>query len=400
MKQQSSVGVGPIIKLPHPIQFTNQHLFVGIDVHKLRWQVAVADQDILLSNTNIASGIDTLMHHLNKKYPGAHFHCAYEISTFGFGLYRNIIQQGHSCIVVNPADIPDTDKDRRSKRDSTDARKLADNLRAARLRPIHIPTEKELKHRSLIRFRKKLWSDLVRAKNRLRSELVFQAIMIPAAYDKPHWSHNFLNWIEQQAHKDPELRETILLMLEEVKALRLLLLKTERKLREMMWSPGYKAKSELLRSIPGIGPLTAMLILLEIGDIKRFVSFDHLNSYVGLCPDTHQSAESSKPRGITTRRHNQLRSAIVESAWQLIRRDPAMLQYYKNLCLRMKGQDAIIRIARRLLRRIRAVLISGKRYALGIDGPVLAKDIMHPDPLPPKKKGRPAKTTSTAHCLL
>jgi len=55
----------------------------------------------------------------------------------------------------------------------------------------------------------------------------------------------------------------------------------------MMWSEDFKKKSELLRSIPGVGPLTAMLFLLEVGDISRFKSFDHLNHFVGFCPDSY-----------------------------------------------------------------------------------------------------------------
>lgn len=63
---------------------------------------------------------------------------------------------------------------------------------------------------------------------------------------------------------------------EEVRALQLLLLKTERKVRELMWSEAYKQKSELLRTIPGVDPLTANLFILEVGEVTRFKSFDAL----------------------------------------------------------------------------------------------------------------------------
>jgi hypothetical protein len=59
-----------------------------------------------------------------------------------------------------------------------------------------------------------------------KSELKFQGIPIPS-YDKAQWTHNFLNWIEEQAMKDEDLKQTLLLMLEEVKMLRMLILKTE-----------------------------------------------------------------------------------------------------------------------------------------------------------------------------
>ena len=239
---------------------------------------------------------------------------------------------------------------------------------AGLLQGVHVPSEKSQKQRSIIRFRKKLWADLVRAKNRLKSELKFQGIEVPAKFDNPHWSHNFINWIEQQANNDEDLKDTLLLMPEEVQALRLLLLKTERRLRELMWSADYKEKSELLRTIPGVGPLTAMLFLLEAGDVRRFKTFDALNRFVGLCPDSDSSGESEKHTGISVRRHKTLRSALVESAWQLIGTDAAMFNHYKELTKRMKPQKAIIRITRKLLRRMRAVMLSGKAYVKGVDG--------------------------------
>ena len=110
--------------------------------------------------------------------------------------------------MVNPADIPGTDKERRSKTDKVDARKLATHLAAGLLNAAHVPSEKLQKERSLIRFRKKLWGDLCRAKNRLKSELRFQGITIPPKYDNAHWSHNFLHWIEEQAMKDEDLQVT------------------------------------------------------------------------------------------------------------------------------------------------------------------------------------------------
>jgi transposase len=161
-----------------------------------------------------------------------------------------------------------------------------------------------------------------------------------------------------------------------------------------MWSEDFKQKSELLRSIPGVGPLTAMLFLLEVGDVSRFKSFDALNRFVGFCPDSHSSGATQKHSGISIRKHNQLRSMLVEAAWQLIRSDAAMLDHYRQLQKRMKGQDAIIRIARKLLRRIRAVMLSERMYVRGIDGRVRSGEIIAPRLPEPKKKGRPKKMST------
>ena len=389
--KQSSAVVEPAYKVANTLDFTNRQLFVGIDVHKQRWQVAVCLDGVMLSNVSIAASADMLITHLRKHYGNASFHCVYECGCFGFVLCRQLWAAGMECIVVNPNDIPGTDKERRSKTDPIDARKMARHHAAGLLQGVHVPSEKTQKQRSIIRFRKKLWGDLVRAKNRLKSELKFQGIEVPAKFDNPHWSHNFMNWISAQAHADDDLKDTLLLMLEEVQALRSLLLKTERKLRELMWSNDYKHNSELLRTIPGVGPLTSMLFLLEVGDVRRFKTFDALNRFVGLCPDSDSSGDTQRHTGISKRRHKTLRSALVESAWQLTRRDAAMFDQYKLLCKRMKPQKAIIRITRKLLRRMRALMLSDKVYLKGIAGNITGSQVNAPALPAPKTKGRPKR---------
>jgi transposase len=122
---------------------------------------------------------------------------------------------------------------------------------------------------------------------------------VPVQYAKNNWSHNFLIWIEEQASKDELLADTLLLMLDQMKLLRQLLLKAEKKLREL-GNGKYSSKVKLATSVPGIGPTTAMQFLLEAGDLNRFKGFDALNDFIGFCPDTDSSGETDRDRGITT----------------------------------------------------------------------------------------------------
>lgn len=377
-KQQSSAVVEPIVKLQHYRDFSDKDLFVGIDMHKENYQVSVVNEGVILSNVHMEASHDKLVYHLTNRYGQARFHCVYESGGWGFALYRRLVAEGMDCILVNAADIPGTDKERCSKTDKVDARKLALQHCKGNLAAIHVPDEKLQKQRSLMRIRKRLWSDLVRAKNRLKSEFRFQGIIIPKQFDKAYWSPNFLKWIEEKALTDADLRETLLLMVEEVQQLKALVLRAERKIRELMQTERFQRNSNLLCSIPGIGVLTAMHFLLEVGDPKRFTSFDKLSNFIGLCPDSHSSGTTEKHTGITRRRHKNLRCQLVEASWQLIRRDVAMLEYYQSLTKRMKGQEAIIRVARKLLRRMRAVLLNERMYVKDIDGAVKSEKINTP----------------------
>lgn len=365
MKQQTSATTETFGKGRTLIDYSGKIIYVGIDVHQKDYQVAKLLNGVCLGNHRMSSNNEDVLAHLQSHYPGATFKCVYESSAWGFNLQRSLEAAGMECIVVHAADVSTSDKEKKRKTDKVDALKLARNHAAGELKAIHIPGEDIQKDRNLIRYRKKLIWDLNRSKNRLKSLLKYQGIKLPAQYEKNNWSHNFLNWVEQEAQKDELLKSTLLLMLEQMKLLRQLVLKTEGKLREMRKNR-YKEKVNLLLSVPGVGPTTAMWFLLEVGDISRFSGFDALNDFIGFCPDTDSSGDREKDTGITTRRHKQLRSLLIEAAWQAIRIDPALMDCYEALIKRVKGNEAIIRIARKLLRRIRAVLLSGMPYQKGV----------------------------------
>ena len=109
------------------------------------------------------------------------------------------------------------------------------------------------------------------------------------------------------------------LMVEQVKLQRQPLVKTETKIRSLMSSKKYAAKTKLLSSVPGVGPTMASLFLLEVGEIKRFKGFDRLNNMVGFYPGSNSSADKDKDTGISKRKHKQLRTMLVEAVWQAVR---------------------------------------------------------------------------------
>ncbi len=95
-------------------------------------------------------------------------------------------------------------------------------------------------------------------------------------------------------------------------------------------------------------------------------NLDKLCSYVGLIPDTNSSGETEQKTGITKRRNAQLRGILIESAWVAVRKDPALLMTFNTLCRKMPKNNAIVRIARKLLNRIRYVLKNQQEYVSAV----------------------------------
>lgn len=347
--------------------FENQTVFAGLDVHKRSWVAAIYLNDLYVRNIHQPPSPQALYQHLISNYPGARYCCAYESGKFGYWIQRQLSCLGIECLVVNPADIPSTHKDEVYKTDNRDARGIAHALVNAQLRGIYVPSPLQEADRNLVRQRKKLWRDLVRCKNRVKGFLDYCGITLPAEFDNANWSRNFINWLQSLLFEQPGNKTTLQYQLREAELLRRELLSISNDIRKLMRSKQYKDLYYLLRTVTGIGPLTAASLITEIGDMKRFSSFYHLNSFIGLLPMEHSSGEKELKGRISVRKHRQLRSDLVECAWTAKRNDPALALYYSEQIKKGKnGKAAIVKVARKLLSRIRYVWLSGKPYETAV----------------------------------
>jgi transposase len=347
-------------------RFTDQSLFVGIDVHKKQWSVSIYSAELHHKTFSQPPDPRALKSYLDQHFAGARIRCAYESSKFGFWICRALISFGYECLVVNPADIPTTNKETSGKTDPTDSRKIAKSLRSGLLTSIHVPELHTEGDRQLFRYRKKLWGDLVKVKNRIRDKMLFAGIEIPIGMDNSNWTKAFLKWLRGVEIPSSNTRLTLDLLLDQYDSLYRHFLKVSTQVRRLQKLPRYKTKAKLLRTIPGIGPLTTVQLLTEIEDIQRFPSFRKFNSFVGFKPTSHSSGEHDRRGHMTYRQHKGLRSSLVECAWTTISADPVMMRRYEELKKRVTGKRAIIIIARKLLSRIYYVLKNEKPYELGV----------------------------------
>jgi transposase len=219
--------------------FENQTIYVGLDVHKRSWNAAIFLGDQYIRNIHQPPSPQALHHYLVNSYPGAQYTCAYERGKFGFWIQRHFKQLGISCLVVNPADIPSTHKDEVYKTDNRDARGIGQALSGNQLKSIFIPNYEQEADRQLVRQRKKLWSDLVRCKNRIKAFLDFLGIPVPDRFDSSNWSNNFLLWLRQLEFGQPSNRVNLNYILDELELLRKQMLSICNTIRKLMRSKKY-----------------------------------------------------------------------------------------------------------------------------------------------------------------
>lgn len=345
--------------------YKGKDIFVGIDTHKNSWNITVM-MGVYTKTFNAPPSAEALRNYLEKNFPGGNYHSAYEAGFAGFWPHYQLLGYGINSIVVNAADIPTTVKEKIQKTDARDSRKIAKSLQNADLTAIYVPSKSCLNDRSLNRYRGTVSKDLSRIKNRIKSFLNLNGIDIPSDISENRWPKRLIVWL-RELDLDPSLRLTLNGHLEDYERLKIKKATITKQVKLLSKTPRYREDVELLLSIPGIGLVTAMTFLTELEDINRFKSFDQFCSFIGLVPSTRSSGEKDKIGEITPRAQAILRPAIVEAAWTAIRRDPALANKYAELCYRgLKSTKAIIRIARKLLRRIRSILKNRIRYELDV----------------------------------
>ena len=345
--------------------FKNIPFFVGIDTHLKNWTVSIRSNNLELKTFSMNPSPEQLHKYLTYNYPDGDFYIVYEAGFSGFWPCRKIKELGLNCIVVNPADVPTSDKEKTNKSDPVDSRKLARELENGSLKPIYIPTAEKEQLRSLMRLRFRLVQNQTRTKNRIKGLLYNYGITIPKEYSSnSRWSGYFINWLKSVAFESSAgtyTLQNLVLQLQQIREHHKTVL---RQLRAEAKNENIAPIINSLTSVPGVAFITAMSLYTELIDINRFSNFDSLCSFVGLVPSTHSSGLTEYSKGISFRHNKFLRPLIVESAWVAVKKDPALMLKYHKLCKVMPKQKAIIRIAKKLLRRIRHVWINNEQYLL------------------------------------
>ena len=346
------------------LNFEGETLFCGLDVHKTNWKVHLRLGDRELASFSQNPDPALLIAYFSKNYPGAKVEVVYEAGFCGFSAQRSLTAAGIACMVVNPADVPTSDKEHKRKDDRRDARKLCRELADGNsLTGIYIPTMEMEQARSLVRERFRLVKDQTRCKNRIKHLLMFSGLKVGNIDAR---SQKYVKHLQELSCPTVSLRTALDLAIAEYLQIRKLLKDALLALRALSQEPAFQQVQPYLQSIEGIGLITGLLIQTEIQDMRRFKDNDHLCSYVGFVPDIKSSNDKMKVRGITHRRNPLLRESIIESSWIIIRKDPAMLMKYNKYRQHMNANKAIIRIGKHLLARIRYVWLNQKKYETGL----------------------------------
>lgn len=346
--------------------FTGQDVFIGLDVSKRAWRVAIRVGQRMHKRFSQVAEAKVLVDYLHRHFPGARYHCVYEAGYEGFWIHDDLRALGADCMIVHPADVPTSDRERQFKNDPVDADKLARDLSNGELRSIYVPPRSFVEDRTLIRMRSCFVRKQTRCKNQIKALLEFFGHRVPEERLERYWSRAYIRWIESLTMERPSGQQALHALVQELLFLRQAIAGISREIRHLALQEPYANIVPSISSVSGVSLLAAMIFVSEVVDINRFATLDELASYVGLVPGERSSGDSQLFTGITRRRNTALRYIIIECAWAAQREDPALLQAFTRLSSRMPKNRAIIRIARKLLNRMRFAWKNRQPYVVGV----------------------------------
>ena len=327
--------------------------YVGVDAHKKDLFIAMligdAPTPVTWTVPNEPAAVRRLVRRLERNAPGPVRAC-YEAGPCGYALQRQMATPRLSCQVIAPTLIPRKPGER-IKTNPRDARKLAELLRAGLLTEVRPPTPADEAVRDLCRARDDAREDLQRCRHRMGKLLLRRGLH----YSGRNWTRAHRRWIDSLEWAQPAERVVVdddLLAIDHTEAR---LIELDARVADVAQTEPYRERVGWLRCFRGIDTLTAMLILAELHDFRRFDSPRALMAYLGLGTGRGFQRRQASARGRITRTGNALvRRVLVETAWHYQHRPHVGVA----LARRRKGQPGrVIAIAdkaqQRLCRRFR-----------------------------------------------
>ena len=230
----------------------------------------------------------------------------------------------------------------KKKNDRIDAGKICDCLRCDFLPECYLAPTAIREQRRTLRYRSLLVRQMVQMKNKI-SMLLMEA---GVSYNKQqlHQAGYFRDLLATNPHIDEGLRS----ILRQCRDTVVRLGKTENALiRSLQRNPLLAERVQRLRSIPAIGPITALTWALEVGEVQRFSSIKKAVSYCGLCGDEHSSANRVQRTPLSKQRNKHLQTTLIEAAKLAPRYSPTLAPLYDREKQRGNANRATLAVARK-----------------------------------------------------
>jgi transposase len=338
---------------------------LGLDTHKATIAVAVAEPgrsgEVRFQGeiTNRPEAVRRLIERLGAKH--GRLRVCYEAGPCGYGLHRQVTALGHECTVVAPSLVP-VRAGNRVKTNRRDAVTLARLHRAGELTAVWVPDPTHEAMRDLVRARTAAMETVRRARQQLQGFLLRHGRVFTG---RKAWSPAHRRWLAGLRFAHPAQQ---IVLQEQIDAIAEAEGRRDRlgqQIRELVPDWSMAPVVTALQAMRGVAFISAVVLVAEVGDFRRFANPRQLMAWLGLVPSEHSSGPRVERGGITKAGNSRARRVLVEGAWS--HRFPARVTSLLQARLD-EAPEAVRAIAwkaqLRLCARFRRLVAAGKNANL------------------------------------
>lgn len=343
-------------------------IMIGCDLHDawMRLRIAVGAEKAVAKSfaTADAAALIAWVKEFAALQGATRIVFAYEASGQGFGLYDTLTDAGIECYVLAPTHLPHTAHGRKRKTDDNDAQMILDEIRAhvlagRKLPAVWVPDPQTRDDREAVRMRLEIGEQRTRIKNQIRNLAKRCKLTWPVWFTKSgNWSRRSLQWLRSVAAGEGQqvgrgIQVTLQTLLDLYQELSRQLGVLDQAVAKLACTPRYAREFARLRLLPGVGTLTAMVFLTELGDLARFANRRQLAAYLGLIPAAYESGQRDDRKGYITRQGPaRVRHLLCQAAWAAQRVCARWKDRYEQL---KRGSQKRAKIAIVALMRLLAI---------------------------------------------
>lgn len=297
-------------------------VYVGMDVHEASFSLccytnekeeAEYPQKVQGHYSKVLNYIEAMRFHYGDD---ALFICGYEAGCLGFTLYHQLIAHSVKCIILAPTTMPQPKGKKIIKTDKRDARNIARCLAHHEYSPVHVPTAQDEQTKEYIRMR----DDHKLALKKVKQQILAFCLRHNYRFDGTcsNWTQAHLRWLralQPEGLYQETLKEYLLTYDQLVDKLERL----DKRIEELASGEPYKEDVAKLSCFIGVKTITALAVLTEVGDFKRFASAQQFSSYLGLVPGENSSSENQNRLSITKAGNRHIRRLLVETVQSIAR---------------------------------------------------------------------------------
>jgi transposase len=321
----------------------NRIIKIGMDVHSTNYTLCAMEpvldgEDRIFTNIqvtpdyeNVIQFIDNLKERLGSS-DSYSIECGYEAGCLGYSLYHQLTKAGVKCTILAPTTML-TQQGKRVKTDKRDAVMIAQCLSYGGYHAVHVPTDQDASVKEYLRMR----DDHKLALKKIKQQINAFCLRHGYIYDSHKWTIRHLDWLKKLDLSEL-YRETLNEYMTSYEEQTAKIERFDKRIEELAADSDYHENVRKLSCLLGIQTYTALSLIVETGDFKRFRKGNTYAAFLGLAPGESSSGEKISRTGITKAGNNHLRTLLIEAATGICKGQVGHKS--KALCARQAGNPA------------------------------------------------------------